>query len=230
MNLTAALRKSLSTSPIVAAVAYAGLVFVLVVLIVISIVDILGQRAAVASSAAMLEQLEGRRAAASGRRPADVLMPSGSAFLEGATVTIAGAALLQRVAARIVKASLGEVAKTEQRSRGVAGADQHAIAGERGDRRIDAFDQALQALDQRHRAAHRLGGRQQNAMAAIGKIKPRAAAGNEPAKRRAKPAQPLQPDRAGRRQPAREFRDLAPVLIRRTENFFGQRSRIGCAE
>jgi len=103
MNLTAALRKSLSTSPIVAAVAYAGLVFVLVVLIVISIVDILGQRAAVASSAAMLEQLEGRRAAASGRRPADVLMPSGSAFLEGATVTIAGAALLQRVAGAVTK-------------------------------------------------------------------------------------------------------------------------------
>ena len=103
MNLTADLRKSLSTSPIVAAVAYAGLVFVLVFLIVTSIVDILGQRAAVASSAAMLEQLEGRRAAASGRRPADVQMPSGSAFLEGATVTIAGAALLQRVAGAVTK-------------------------------------------------------------------------------------------------------------------------------
>ena len=103
MNLAAALRKSLSASPIVAGVAYAGLVFVLVVLIVTSIVDILGQRAAVASSAAMLEQLEGRRAAASGGRPADVLMPSGSAFLEGATVTIAGAALLQRVAGAVTK-------------------------------------------------------------------------------------------------------------------------------
>jgi general secretion pathway protein M len=87
----------------VAAVAYAGLVFVLVFLIVTSIVDILGQQAAVASSAAMLEQLEGRRAAASGGRPADVLMPSGSAFLEGATVTIAGAALLQRVAGAVTK-------------------------------------------------------------------------------------------------------------------------------
>jgi len=103
MNLTADLRKSLSTSPIVAAVAYAGLVFVLVFLIVTSIVDILGQRAAVASSAAMLEQLEGRRAAASGRRSADVPMPSGSAFLEGATVTIAGAALLQRVAGAVTE-------------------------------------------------------------------------------------------------------------------------------
>jgi general secretion pathway protein M len=103
MNLTAALRKSFAASPVLAAVAYAGLVFALLVLVVTSIVDILGQRAAVASSAAMLEQLEGRRAAASGGRPADVLMPSGSAFLEGATVTIAGAALLQRVAGAVTK-------------------------------------------------------------------------------------------------------------------------------
>ncbi|HZE52468.1 MAG TPA: type II secretion system protein GspM [Bradyrhizobium sp.] len=103
MNLAAALRKSFAASPILAAVAYAGLVFALLFLVVTSIVDILGQRAAVASSAAMLEQLEGRRAAASGGRPADVLMPSGSAFLEGATVTIAGAALLQRVAGAVTK-------------------------------------------------------------------------------------------------------------------------------
>ena len=103
MNLTAALRKSFAASPILAAAAYAGLAFALLFLVVTSIVDILGQRAAVAASAAMLEQLEGRRAAASGGRPADVLMPSGSAFLEGATVTIAGAALLQRVAGAVTK-------------------------------------------------------------------------------------------------------------------------------
>jgi len=103
MNLTAALRKSFTASPILATVTYAGLVFALLFLVVTSIVDILGQRAAVASSAAMLEQLEGRRAAASGGRPAEVLMPSGSAFLEGATVTIAGAALLQRVAGAVTK-------------------------------------------------------------------------------------------------------------------------------
>jgi general secretion pathway protein M len=51
----------------------------------------------------MLAQLEGRRPAASGGRTADVRMPSGSAFLEGATVTIAGAALLQRVAGAVTK-------------------------------------------------------------------------------------------------------------------------------
>jgi general secretion pathway protein M len=51
----------------------------------------------------LLDQLEGRSAAASGGRSADVLMPSGSAFLEGATVTVAGAALLQRVAGAVTK-------------------------------------------------------------------------------------------------------------------------------
>ena len=103
MNLSAPLRKSFVASPIVAALTYASLVCVLVVIVISSIVDILDQRAAVASAAAMLDQLEGRSTAASGRRPADVLMPSGSAFLEGATVTVAGAALLQRVAGAVTK-------------------------------------------------------------------------------------------------------------------------------
>jgi general secretion pathway protein M len=103
MNLAAALRKSFAASPILAAAAYAGLVFALLFMVVTSIVDILGQRAAVASSAALLDQLEGRSTSASGGRSADVLMPSGSAFLEGATVTVAGAALLQRVAGAVTK-------------------------------------------------------------------------------------------------------------------------------
>ena len=92
MNLTAVLRKSFTTSPMLAAAAYAGLVLVLLAAVVSSIVDVLGQRAAVAASAAMLEQLDGRKVAAAGGRSADASMPSGSAFLEGATVTIAGAA------------------------------------------------------------------------------------------------------------------------------------------
>ena len=103
MNLAATLRKSFVASPILAAAAYAGLVFALLALVVSSITDILGQRAAVASSAALLDQLEGRSTAAFGGRSADVLMPSGSAFLEGATVTVAGAALLQRVAGAVTK-------------------------------------------------------------------------------------------------------------------------------
>ena len=86
--------------------------------------------------------------------------------------------------------------KTEQRSRGVAGTDQRAIACKGGDGRIEVFHQALQPLEQRHRAADRLSGRDQYAVAAIGKFKPRAAAGDERSERRAEAAQTLQPDRA----------------------------------
>jgi general secretion pathway protein M len=102
MNPVMALRKIFTASTVAAAAAYAGLVVVLLLMVVSSIANILGQRAEVASSATMLEQLEGRRPAAGGS-PGGAGMPSGSAFLEGATVTIAGATLLQRVAAAVTK-------------------------------------------------------------------------------------------------------------------------------
>jgi general secretion pathway protein M len=103
MNSVATLRKTFATSPLLAAVAYAGLVFVLLFTVIISIAGIFGQRAEVASSAAMLEQLEGRRPAAARGQSADAPMPAGSMFLEGATITVAGAALIQRVAGAVTK-------------------------------------------------------------------------------------------------------------------------------
>jgi general secretion pathway protein M len=103
MNSVATLKKSFTTSPIVATAAYAGLVFALLFTVIISIGDTLGRRAELALSAAMLEQLEGRKPAAARGQPANVSMPSASAFLEGATVTIAGAALIQRVAGAVTK-------------------------------------------------------------------------------------------------------------------------------
>jgi general secretion pathway protein M len=103
MNPAATLRKSLTASPMMAAAAYAALVIVLVGMTVSSLVDIFSQRASVAASEAMLAQLEGRKVSAPGGRSGDAGMPSGSAFLEGATVTVAGAALLQRVAGAVTK-------------------------------------------------------------------------------------------------------------------------------
>jgi general secretion pathway protein M len=104
MNLAVTLRKSLVTSPLVAGTAYAGLVVVLLAVAASSLIDLLNQRASVAAAAAMLEQLEGRKPLSADKRPGDTAAPSGSAFLEGATVTVAGAALLQRVAAAVTKA------------------------------------------------------------------------------------------------------------------------------
>jgi len=103
MTLTATLRKSLTTSPVVAAAVYAALVIMLLTMTASSVVDIFSQRASVAASADMLAQLEGRKAPAAGGPSGDAGMPTGSAFLEGATVTVAGAALLQRVAAAVTK-------------------------------------------------------------------------------------------------------------------------------
>jgi general secretion pathway protein M len=104
MNPAAMLRKWLVSSPIVAATAYTGLVMILLAVAIGTVVDILGQRASVAATAAMLEQLEGRKPQAAGQRSGGAVVPSGSAFLEGATVTVAGAALLQRVAGAVTKA------------------------------------------------------------------------------------------------------------------------------
>ena len=117
--------------------------------------------------------------------------------------------------------------KSEQRTRGVAGADEHSVAGEGGDRRIDAFDQTQQAFDQRHRPADRLCRGDQNAVTAIGEFKPGAAAGDEAAERRAEAAQPLQPDRAVRGQPPGKLRHLASQRIRRAESLLASAAAWG---
>lgn len=100
-----------------AAAAYAGLLLALLLMAILSIADLLRQRAEVTTSAAMLEQLEGRRPAVAGGQPAYAAMPSGSAFLEGATVTVAGAALIQRVAGAVTKFG-GNVLSTQVELKG----------------------------------------------------------------------------------------------------------------
>ena len=102
MNTFAASRKTITASPILAAAIYAGLVAVLLFSVVTSIIDVINQRGEVTAASTMLEQLEGRRPPNVGGAPGGT-MPSGSAYLEGATVTVAGAALLQRVAGAVVK-------------------------------------------------------------------------------------------------------------------------------
>jgi general secretion pathway protein M len=94
--------KLVTSSPLLATVAYVGLMVVLLFTVVTSISDLMDQRGEVAASASMLEQLEGPRMGAKRNVPGET-MPSGSAYLEGATVTIAGASLLQRVASAVSK-------------------------------------------------------------------------------------------------------------------------------
>jgi general secretion pathway protein M len=108
----AALRKTITASPIVSVAVYLGLLVALLFIIVTSIADVLDQRSQVASASAMLEQFEGRRPAAVRGSSGNVTIPSGSAYLEGATITIAGATLLQRVAGAVVKLG-GNVLSTQ---------------------------------------------------------------------------------------------------------------------
>jgi general secretion pathway protein M len=88
--------------PLPAAAVYAGIMLLLLFVIGSALADMLGKRADVAAARALLEQLEGRKPA--GRAAAvDIQGPAGSPFLEGATVTVAGAALLQRVSAAVTR-------------------------------------------------------------------------------------------------------------------------------
>jgi general secretion pathway protein M len=103
MSIFPASGKAVATSPIPASAIYIGLVIVLLFAIGTSISDLVDQRSELAASAALLEQLEGGRPTSGRNAGGGVTMPTGSPYLEGATVTVAGATLLQRVAGSVVK-------------------------------------------------------------------------------------------------------------------------------
>jgi general secretion pathway protein M len=94
MNLAKYFETGKTLPPYVAAPAYVALVLVLLVGIAMSWTGVLGRRAAVEAQNDILMRLEGRSPvrAAKGEGAA-----AGSYFLEGPSVTVAGAALLQRV-------------------------------------------------------------------------------------------------------------------------------------
>jgi general secretion pathway protein M len=93
----------LARFPSLAAAAYLALVALFGCAIWGAIADILQHHAAVASTHDILDQLQGRRSRASGAAGSPEGIPAGSPFLEGPTVTVAGAALLQRLAGAVTK-------------------------------------------------------------------------------------------------------------------------------
>jgi general secretion pathway protein M len=103
-------KNSIVTSPILAPALYACLIATLLFIAVSSISDIIDQHGQLAAATNMLEQLDGRRPPAA--HSGDVTVPTGSPYLEGATVTVAGANLLQRVAGAVVKLG-GNVLSTQ---------------------------------------------------------------------------------------------------------------------
>jgi general secretion pathway protein M len=98
------LDRYLTAHPAVAAAMYVLVVAALLFAAWANISDILARRQSVAAAEDLLAQLEGRRAAPFGTPGAPTgPVPTGSPFLEGQTVTIAGAALLQRVAEAVTR-------------------------------------------------------------------------------------------------------------------------------
>ncbi|SRR5579871_662325 len=90
--------------PAGAAILYFGAVTIFGITAWTTVADILERRDAVAATAAVLTQLEGRNPAASRGRGKDAdPINTGSPVLEGATVTVGGANLLQRVAGSITR-------------------------------------------------------------------------------------------------------------------------------
>lgn len=104
MNASGLFTSFLVRFPIGAAILYAGLVVLFAVTAWTTTQDILERRAAVGATADILNQLETRKAAAPrNAATGEAAVATGSPLLEGATVTIGGASLLQRVAGAVTK-------------------------------------------------------------------------------------------------------------------------------
>jgi general secretion pathway protein M len=104
-----ALARALTHSPLIAIVLYLAIAGGLIVTAGLSIASILDHQRALAQTSDLLDQLQGRKAR-SGASQVSAEHP-GTPFLEGPTVTVAGAALLQRVATAV-----GNVGGTVQSS------------------------------------------------------------------------------------------------------------------
>jgi len=114
--------RSGSLGPLLAVAAYAATVIVLVALAWSGVSEILERRQAIAASADLLAQLEGRKPMTARAGSGETQIPTGSPFLEGQTLTVAGAALLQRVADAVTKVG-GNVVSSQVDVQGVQAKD-----------------------------------------------------------------------------------------------------------
>lgn len=89
----------LARFPVAAVVGYFALIAVFVFVTIDGVLQIAQQREAVTAASEILNQIEVRDSVRRRTAATDVGAPAGSPFLEGATASGAGAALLQRVAA-----------------------------------------------------------------------------------------------------------------------------------
>ena len=119
---TAPTTRHTTLSALLAALGYAAAVIVLVALAWSGVSDILDKRQSVEAASDLLAQLEGRKPAVALPGTPNGDAPAGSPFLEGQTVTVAGAALLQRVADAVTKVG-GNVLSSQVDVQGVQAKD-----------------------------------------------------------------------------------------------------------
>jgi general secretion pathway protein M len=100
MSTGHAITRTLTRSPLVAVVLYLAVTGGLIATAGFAVANILDHQRALAQTSDLLDQLQGRRSRGAGSSPLAAEHP-GTPFLEGPTVTVAGATLLQRVAAAI---------------------------------------------------------------------------------------------------------------------------------
>jgi general secretion pathway protein M len=98
-----ALSRYFARNSLVAAAIYVVLVVVFLMTIWLSLASIFEQSARLADSRDILSQLEARQNNSSAANNAAGAVPTGSPFLGGETITVAGATLLQRVAGAITR-------------------------------------------------------------------------------------------------------------------------------
>src|SRR5215510_5929517 len=103
MTMTDSIRNHLTRSPLIAVTVYVGLMTALAAATWGALADLLERRAEVTAARDTLAQMEGRKPAPVHAPDNGAIVPAGSAFLEGPTVTVAGAALLQRIAVAVTK-------------------------------------------------------------------------------------------------------------------------------
>lgn len=92
--------RALGSSPLIAVTLYVAVAGGLLLMAGLSIADVFAHRQALAQTSDLLDQLRGRKGGAKNAAAALAEHP-GTPFLEGPTVTVAGANLLQRVAAAV---------------------------------------------------------------------------------------------------------------------------------
>ncbi|MGJ5068360.1 type II secretion system protein GspM [Bradyrhizobium oligotrophicum] len=112
MNWSTSLRRMFVNSPAVSAILYAATIVALLWLGAAGVVDLVARRDQLNDTNAQLAQFSGRKRPAGDSAAGSATAPGGSVFVEGRTVTIAGAALVQRLTEAISKVG-GSVLSTQ---------------------------------------------------------------------------------------------------------------------